>query len=127
MPLIEIHTAAVRSKAEKQKLMTAARNAVCEAFAVETAAATVWLREYAPEDVLSSSGAECLTQYVIHCFSGRSQRQKEKLFSLLYEYLRAIGEDVSEFQVTIEETPLENWGLYGGQSAAALREGAGQN
>lgn len=117
MPMVEIFTAVSRSADEEKQLMIVVRDAVSTAFAVEAEAVTVWLRRFGAGEVLSSAPPGGLTQYLVHCFAGRSQEQKKVLYSLLCAALTRLGEDTADFQLTVEESPLENWGLGGGLSA----------
>lgn len=50
----------------------------------------------------------------IHCFAGRSPEAKKRLLHLLMERLpTATGLQAAAFEITIHESPRENWGIRG--------------
>ncbi len=50
----------------------------------------------------------------ISCFEGRSVQTKKKLVRLLFERLdKDMGISAQDIEITISETPKENWGIRG--------------
>lgn len=120
MPVAELSVTAGRTAEQKARLLEAVREAVLEEFRVEPGALSVWLREFPQEDVLCPAGDGGFMTVRITCFSGRSAAVKRRLFSALAERLAAIGEHPDRCVMTVIDSPLENWGIHGGKSAADL-------
>jgi len=119
MPLVEIFTTRRRDAGQKQALLQFTRTALARTFLVPERDVTVWLREFSRGDALCPPEEEDgFTAFLVHCFSGRSAAQKRRLYACLFQKLREAGETTGAFQLTIEESPLDNWGLDGGVSAA---------
>ena len=60
---------------------------------------------------------ERFTHITIDCFSGRTLETKRKLYQQLVKNLVAFGIPEDHILITLRESPLENWGIRGGQAA----------
>lgn len=118
MPLAELNVTAGRTAEQKARLLEAVRQAVLEGFQVGPGALSVWLREFPRENVLCPEGDGDFMAVRVTCFAGRDGAVKRRLFSVLAKRLAAIGEDPDRCVMTVADSPLENWGIHGGQSAA---------
>jgi phenylpyruvate tautomerase PptA (4-oxalocrotonate tautomerase family) len=63
--------------------------------------------------VFSSDQSEKYTILEISMFEGRSVEAKKKLIALLFENLEKIGIPRNDLEITIFETPKQNWGIRG--------------
>lgn len=120
MPLVEIFTTRRRDEARKRALLRLTRSVISREFRVAEDNVTVWLREFSGGDALCPLGEDGFTAFLVYCFSGRSAAEKRGLYTSLYRGLREAGETDGPFQLTVEESPMENWGLDGGLSASEL-------
>lgn len=60
---------------------------------------------------------ELYTAVVIDCFAGRSVEAKRALYAAVVERFAALGVPADHVTITLRESPLENWGIRGGQAA----------
>ncbi len=68
-----------------------------------------------PEDFIFPAGrSERYTILEIHIFEGRSAEAKKRLIRLLYgRFTAELGYEVNDLELTLLETPRENWGIRG--------------
>ncbi len=85
---------------------------------------TQLLHEYEAEDFVVPPGkTKNYTLIEITMFSGRSKDIKQALFSQITERLAVIGIALSDVFIILNEQPLDNWGIRGGQQASRVELG----
>lgn len=107
MPLIQLYLCEGRSRIQKERICASVINAVSDAFDVAQENITLLQTEFKRQDIFLSDDRMILL--LIHCFAGRSPEQKRKLYCKLNEDLSVLGENPQAIQITIEESPLDNW------------------
>ena len=118
MPVAEINVIAGRTPEQKSKLLHAVSESVLESLQVGRHALSVWLREFPREQVLCPEGGnEHWMTIRITCFSGRTTQIKRQLYRCLAHRLEQAGEDAGQCSILVVDTPMENWGILGGQCA----------
>jgi len=119
MPIAEINVITGRTPEQKAALVRAVNEGVLKGLRVGREALSVWLHEFPREHVMCPEGSgEKWMAIRITAFSGRTPEIKRGLYQSLAEYLQNIGEDPTQCVMTVVESPLENWGIHGGKSAA---------
>ncbi len=127
MPVAEISVISGRTAEQSRALLTAVRQGVLEGLSVKPDALSVWLREFPADHVLVPEGAGSRWMVIrISCFTGRDTATLRGLFAILAEKLSEADEDPGQCVMIVADDPLENWGIYGGKSAAEVLRGAGQ-
>lgn len=117
MPVAELWACAGRTPKERRRLLCGVRDALADAFSVPPEDIYLFYRACGPEDCLLPEPRTAQLVVTVRCFPGRTPAQKERLYRLLHENLRAAGEGAQPL-VVLEEPPLTNWGMPGGESAA---------
>ena len=62
--------------------------------------------------------ADNYTRITIDCFVGRSINAKRTLYREIITRLATLGIDPLDVSILLRESPLENWGIRGGQAAS---------
>lgn len=114
MPLVEVFTTQ-RSAESKQALMEVICDGVSETFAVEKEFISIWLHEFPAENALLPAP---MVTVIVHCFTGRTVEQKRALYTRLDKAVKELDPELTRCQVTVAESPLENWGIGNGVCAA---------
>lgn len=119
MPAVSVSIFRKRTKAQKQVVLNAVRNAVLTAFEMENKGYSIRLQQYEPCDFLLPPGKDrdfILVELSIFC--GRTDSRKRALYRLISEYLEGAGENGKHVTVILHEPHMENWGIAGGYMAA---------
>jgi phenylpyruvate tautomerase PptA (4-oxalocrotonate tautomerase family) len=119
MPLVHIDIRRGHSSAHKCAILDGVHAALVEAFKIPDHDRNQILREHAPED-FEARGADP-TFVSITAFSGRSREAKRALFAAIARNLAASpGIDGNDVLITVNDLPLDNWGIRGGKQASEL-------
>jgi phenylpyruvate tautomerase PptA (4-oxalocrotonate tautomerase family) len=122
MPLVCIDIRKGQSPEYKRAILDGVHAALVEAFMIPDRDRNQILREHAPEDLEARGAAPTFVS--ITAFSGRSREAKRALFAAIARNLAASpGIDGTDLLVTVNDLPLDNWGLYGGKQASDLSIG----
>jgi len=125
MPLVKIEIYKGKSKEYKKKLLDSVHSALVEALKIPEDDRMQRLYELELENFETNSDKSdkfALIQLTI--FEGRSIEAKRKLYSAIVGNLNAdLGIDGSDVLIVINEIPLENWGIRGGQMATDVNLG----
>lgn len=117
MPLVRIDIRTGHSPAYKRAILDGVHAALVEAFRIPDRDRNQILREHAPEDFEARGVAPTFVS--VTAFSGRSREAKRALFAAIARNLAAspgiVGNDVL---ITVNDLPLDNWGIRGGKQAA---------
>ena len=118
MPLVRIETREGRTAEAKAALLDAVHDALVEAFEIPDTDRQQRVVEYPAEnfEVPPGKSADHLL-ITIDAFPGRSARAKRKLYEGIVGRLEYLGVDPLDVLIVVNEIPLENWGIRGGQSA----------
>ncbi len=119
MPLVMIEMREGRTAAAKKALLDAVHDALVAAFEIPDDDRQQRVLEYPAEnfEVPPGKSADHLL-ITIDAFPGRSTQAKSKLYAGIVARLEALGTDPRDVLIVINEPPLQNWGIRGGQSAA---------
>ena len=120
MPATQIDIRMQYSAAQEQQLMNTVFDVLQQSFELPRYDRNIRLQVHAPThfqvfDHLTQP--ERFTHITIDCFSGRTLETKRKLYQQLVKNLVAFGIPEDHILITLRESPLENWGIRGGQAA----------
>lgn len=119
MPLVKIETREGRTAEAKTALLDAVHDTLVEAFEIPDTDRQQRVMEYPAEnfEVPPGKSADHLL-ITIDAFPGRSVRAKQELYAGIVRRFEDLGVDPLDVLIVINEIPLQNWGIRGGQSAA---------
>ena len=119
MPLVTIEMREGRTAETKQALFEAVHAALVEGFEIPEDDRQQRILEYPAENFEVPSGKTTDHLLVtIDAFSGRSLEAKRRLYAGIVRRLETLGVEPRDVLIVLNEIPLENWGIRGGQSAA---------
>jgi phenylpyruvate tautomerase PptA (4-oxalocrotonate tautomerase family) len=119
MPLVHIDIRKGHSPEYKRAILHGVHGALIEAFKIPDDDRQQILREHAPEDFEGRGTAPTVVS--ITAFSGRSREAKRALFAAIARNLAASpGIDGNDLIITVDDLPLDNWGIRGGKQALDL-------
>lgn len=119
MPLVMVETLEGRTSEERKALLDAVHYALVEAFEIPDSDRLQRVLEYPVGSFEVPPGRSA--DYVlitIDAFPGRSAEAKQKLFAGIVGRLENLGVDPLDVLIVVNDIPLQNWGIQGGQSAA---------
>ena len=119
MPLVKIEMREGRTTAAKQALLDAVHEALVAAFAIPVTDRQQRVLEYPGEnfEVPTGKSADHLL-VTIDAFPGRSAAAKRDLYAGIVGRFAELGVDPLDVLIVVNEIPLQNWGIQGGQAAA---------
>ncbi len=120
MPATQIDIRMQYSIEQEQQLIYAVFDALQQSFQLPRYDRNIRLQVHAPHrfqvfDYLTQP--ERFTHITIDCFAGRTVVTKRKLYQMLVQNLVEFGIPADHIIITLRESPLENWGIRGGQAA----------
>jgi 5-carboxymethyl-2-hydroxymuconate isomerase len=120
MPATQIDIRMQYPAEQEQQLMNAVFDALQYSFKLPRHDRNIRLQVHSPAhfqvfDHLTQP--ERFTHITIDCFSGRTLETKRKLYRQLVKNLADFGIPEDHILITLRESPLENWGIRGGQAA----------
>lgn len=119
MPLVMIETREGRTAEAKEALLDAVHEALVEAFGIPDDDRQQRILEYPADDFEVPPGKSANHVLVtIAAFPGRSAGAKRELYAGIVQRFADLHIDPLDVLIVINEIPLENWGIRGGQSAA---------
>jgi phenylpyruvate tautomerase PptA (4-oxalocrotonate tautomerase family) len=122
MPLVKVEIFAGKSKEYKKKLLDSIHSALVESFMIPESDRMQRLYEIDKGNLEISQGrSNKFTLIELTVFKGRSIDAKRKLYKAIVRNLYgSLAIDGSDILIVINEQPLENWGLNGGQAAVDI-------
>lgn len=116
MPYTTITLRKGRSFEEKRGLFNAVHAALKTAFGIPEDDRTQIINEVAPDnwDVVNSPN---LIIVEIRAFAGRSPNAKRTLYKEIVSNLGKYGVPPEDVFIMVNDLPMENWGIRGGQAA----------
>jgi len=122
MPLVHITIVKGRDAAAKQALMDAVHGALMEAFGIPENDQQQRISELRREDF--KIPPHCSDDFIlldITVFAGRSVDAKRALYRAVVRNLEErCGVAPTDVFITLDERPLENWGLRGGTAGCDI-------
>ena len=118
MPLVEIQVLKGRSAPEKKGIFDAVHNALMDALKIPDDDRLQRLVEHDSEDFEAPS--ESFTIVKVTMFPGRSLAAKRALYQALVTRLGPLGIPPEDVFIVLQEPPLDNWGIRGGQPASEV-------
>ena len=119
MPHVRIEI--VKGRSLEERLLLAVHDALMEAFGIPDDDRTERIVEHEPENFeIPPGSSNRYTLIEITAFPGRSAEAKRNLSRTIVQRLDEITIDPRDVSVVIVEPGLENWGVRGGRSAAAV-------
>jgi phenylpyruvate tautomerase PptA (4-oxalocrotonate tautomerase family) len=116
MPTVKIELLAGRDKQSLIRIRDLVMDSVVESLQLPSDDRNVRLIEYQSDFFQMKSPFEILIE--ISMFAGRTKDTKRKLFRTIVNNLESGGVLVKEkVLITLNEQPLENWGVRGGNPA----------
>ena len=118
MPLVKIETREGRTAEAKRALLDAVHDALVEAFEIPDTDRQQRVVEYRADnfEVPPGKSADHLL-ITVDAFPGRSGKAKRELYAGIVGRLEELGVDPLDVLIVVNEIPLQNWGIRGGQSA----------
>ncbi len=121
MPLARIETRRPWPPEQVQALMEAVYESFREALKVPEGDRQIRYVEHRPEHFAVPPGKTANATLVeITMFPGRSLAAKKALYAAIVRRYEALGIAPSDVMIVLNEPPLDNWGLRGGQPASEL-------
>ena len=121
MPFAKIEVRRPRPEPEVQALIEAVYQAQREALQVPEGDRQIRYIEHRPEHFAVPPGqGENFTFVEILLFPGRSLAAKKRLYASIVRRFGEIGIDASDIVIVLQEPPLDNWGIRGGQAASEV-------
>jgi phenylpyruvate tautomerase PptA (4-oxalocrotonate tautomerase family) len=116
MPIAKIEVRKRRPPEQVQAIIEAVYQAQCEALQLPERDRTIRYIEHRPEHFhVPPDKDENYTLVEITLFAGRSLQAKRTLYKRIVKRFEALGIPASDVVIVLNEAPLENWGLRGGQ------------
>lgn len=124
MALVRIEILAGRSAQEKQALLAAVHDALVAALHVPRGDPALRIIEHDAENFqrpnVPHPTTERYTLVEITLFTGRSQDAERALYREIVRRLRNLGTAPQDVTIVLVESPKDNWGVHGGQSASEV-------
>lgn len=121
MPVGLIEIRRPTSAEEDDALIAAVHESLVAAFAIPRGDRHHRLVTHDPSRMVRGTGdqvADNYTRITIDCFVGRSINAKRTLYREIITRLATLGIDPLDVSILLRESPLENWGIRGGQAAS---------
>jgi len=126
MPSVLIEIRKSYSKEEEIVLMDAVHGALVDTFKIKPTDKTVRLIVHEPHRFShppTLTQPEHFTYITINAFTGRSVEAKRNLYKAIVTRLGILGIPSDHILILLQESPLENWGVRGGQAACDIELG----
>lgn len=121
MPLARIETRRPRPPDEIEALIQAVYQAQRTALKVPEHDRQIRYIEHRPEHFAVPPGkSENYTLVEIQIFPGRSLDAKQALYREIVSRFGELGIPASDVFIVLQEIPLDNWGIRGGQAASTV-------
>lgn len=121
MPLVRIETRPGRTAAQKRALLDATHAALVTALQIPERDRHQRIVEYDPEDFdTPPDRGDGWTLVSVTMFAGRSVRAKRALYRTMVDNLAAAGVPPEDVTIVLQEVPLHDWGIRGGQPASEV-------
>jgi phenylpyruvate tautomerase PptA (4-oxalocrotonate tautomerase family) len=121
MPLVRLEVREGHSAARKRGLLDATHAALVEALGIPEHDRIQRIIEHAGEDFeLPPGRSDAFVLVEVTMFAGRSRQAKRRLYRALVRNLGELGIAPADVLVVLQEPPLENWGIRGGQMASEV-------
>ena len=121
MPLVRLEVRQGRSATQKQALLDAAHAALVEALGIPDHDRMQRIVEHAREDFEPPAGSsDDFVLVEVTMFAGRSRQAKRRLYQALVRNFGELGVAPADVFVVVQEPPLDNWGIRGGQMASEV-------
>jgi phenylpyruvate tautomerase PptA (4-oxalocrotonate tautomerase family) len=121
MPIVTISLRKGKTKKEKKAFLDAVHDALVAAFKIPDSDRIQKIIEFDDENFEMPQGKTPQHTIIeIAVFPGRSREAKKELYRLIVEKLAALGIPANDVFVLLNEQPLDNWGIRGGQMASEV-------
>lgn len=123
MPIIQIDIRTQYNDVQEQALLNTVLDAVQQSFQLAQTDRNIRLCVHAPHRFQVFDGLAqpaLFTQISIDCFAGRSLTAKRRLYQSLVQNLIKFGIPDDHILILLRESPLQNWGIRGGQAACDI-------
>jgi phenylpyruvate tautomerase PptA (4-oxalocrotonate tautomerase family) len=121
MPLVRLEVRQGRSAMQKRALLDAAHAALGEALGIPDHDRMQRIVEHAREDFeLPAGSSDDFVLVEVTMFAGRSRQAKRRLYEALVRNFGELGVVPADVFVVLQEPPLDNWGIRGGQMASEV-------
>lgn len=121
MPLARIETRRPRSPEEIEALIEAVYQAQRSALKVPEHDRQIRYVEHRPEHFAVPPGkSDNYTLVEIQIFPGRSLEAKQALYREIVTRFGELAIPASDVFIVLQEIPLDNWGIRGGQAASTV-------
>lgn len=119
MPLTSLTMQPGRTAGQKRRILDSVHAALVLAFGIPENDRYQFINEIAPENWdVSRSPEEILIE--IKAFAGRSVEAKRKLYRAVVDNLKECGIRPEDVFIIVNDLPMENWGIRGGQAACDI-------
>jgi len=126
MPSATIEVRRPYAEAEGTALLEAVHASLVEAFKIPAADKNLRLVTHEPHAFAVRPGLafpELYTFVTIDCIAGRSIDAKRALYAQIVRRLSDLGNPADHVLILVRESPVENWGIRGGQAASDVELG----
>lgn len=126
MPTVQIEVRQQYSQADEEQLLDSVFQCVKNAFQLPDYDRNIRLvvhEVHRFQYMTHLAQPEYFTLISIDYFAGRSLETKRKLYQQIVESLGKLGIPPDHILIHLRESPLENWGIRGGQAACDVNLG----
>jgi phenylpyruvate tautomerase PptA (4-oxalocrotonate tautomerase family) len=121
MPLVRLEVRQGRSATQKQALLDAAHAALAEALDIPDYDRIQRIVEHARDDFeLPPASSDDFVLVEVTMFAGRSRQAKRRLYQALVRNFGTLGVAPTDVFVVLQEPPMDNWDIRGGQMASEV-------
>lgn len=123
MPSTTIEVRRCYPESEEVAIIDAVHDALVAAFGIPAADKHVRLVVHEPHRFSHSpdlAAPHLYTFVAIDCFAGRSVQAKRDLYREITNRLGQLGIPANHITIVVRESPLQNWGIRGGQAACDI-------
>lgn len=125
MPLLKIELREGRTADSKKRLLDVVHGALIDIFEIPDADRTLRIVEYSADSFNVPPGSsDDFLLVTIDVLPGRSVEAKKALYAGIVGGLGDLGVDPQDVFIILNEVPLENWAVRGGQAAVDVASGS---
>ncbi len=124
MPIVTIGMRKGRSATEKKRIFDAVHNALVAAFKIPDRDRSQKIVEFDEDNFeIPQGNGTGYTVVEIAVFPGRTREAKKELYHRMVENMADAGIPSSDLFIVLNEQPLDNWGIRGGNMASDVQLG----
>ncbi len=119
MPITKIELSKSWSSSDKERLVEFVHETMVKVLKIPEHDRLIRLVEYeAGNFYCPKNGSDNYVLFEISLFPGRTLETKRRLYKKLCEGMESFGISANDTRVVLNEVPMDNWGIRGGQAGS---------